>query len=102
MDLLSQYKQDYPEAFQEKKPVSLTDEYGRTYSGMVAVVMRLSGGRINDARRASYVLLAVTGVILLATVLVFSGVFGFSSNSRPQYSTDPDHLPPALRQQEQN
>lgn len=70
MDLLSQYKQDHPEAFQERKPAPMTDEYGRTYTGMIALVMRLSGGRIKDARQASYMLFGMIGVFMLMTVIV--------------------------------
>lgn len=74
MDLLSQYKQDHPEVFQEKKRPPLTDEYGRAYTGMIAVVMRLSGGRIKDARRASYALLVFAVLVLVVSlVLFFSG-----------------------------
>ncbi len=71
MDLLSQYKQQNPEAFQEKKPLPLTDEYGRTYSGMVAFVIRLSGGRIRDARQASYALLGVVAFIIIISLSLF-------------------------------
>ena len=70
MDLLSQYKQEHPE-FQEKKAIPLTDEYGRTYTGMIALVMRLSGGRIRDARQASYVLFAAAAVILVVSLIFF-------------------------------
>ncbi|MEK7082360.1 MAG: hypothetical protein AAB915_01630 [Patescibacteria group bacterium] len=66
MDFLSQYKQEHPEAFQEKKRTPITDEYGRVYTGMIAVVIRLSRGRIRDARTASYVLLG--GAILIAII----------------------------------
>ena len=68
MDILSQYKQQHPEAFQEKTPARMSDEYGREYTGMVRWVVRLSGGRIRDARTASYFLLALAGV---AAVIAF-------------------------------
>lgn len=71
MDLLSQYKQDHPEAPRKKPSSSLTDEYGREYSRMVALVMRLSGGRIKDARQASYVLLGIAVIIALVSLVLF-------------------------------
>ena len=79
MDLLEQYKQQNPKAFQEKKRAPMTDEYGRVYTGMIALVMRLSGGRIRDARQASYALLAVAVVLFLAALLFFFGIPGASA-----------------------
>lgn len=77
MDILSQYKQEHPEAFQEKKPLPLTDEYGRTYTGMVGLVMRLSGGRIRDANQASKVLLV--GTVVIGAVALYLFIRAFSS-----------------------
>ncbi len=71
MDLLEQLKQQNPEKFREQKPAPMTDAYGREYSGMVAFVIRLSGGKIQNTKQASYVLLVTAGVIVLATILVF-------------------------------
>ncbi len=78
MDLLSQYNKDQPEAFQEEKAAPITDEYGRAHSGMIRLVMRLSGGRIRDARTASYVLLIAAAVILTVSLVFF---FAGSGNS---------------------
>lgn len=82
MDPLSQYKQSHPEAFQEKKPSPPTDEYGRAYSRMVAFVMRLSGGRIKDARQASYVLLAGAILIAMISLRFYLGIPGLSSSPK--------------------
>lgn len=71
MELLSQYKQDHPEAFQEQKRPPLTHEYGRQYTGMIAFVIRLSGGRIRDANAATRVLLIAAAVIILISVILF-------------------------------
>jgi len=88
MDLLSQYKQEHPEAFQEKKPSPLTDAYGREYAGMVAFVMRASGGRIKDARQAHTVLFVgiISAFAIAGTVLFFVG--------RPAGKNLEDHFPP--------
>ncbi len=67
MDLLSQYKQENPEA---SRPV-ITGQTGDEYSFFVRLVMKLSGGRVNDVQTATYVLLASAVVILLAAVIIF-------------------------------
>ncbi len=85
MDILSQYKKDHPEAFQEKKAVPMADEYGRVYTGMVALVMRLSGGRIKDARTANIALLAVVAVIAIMTIYFFISAISGGTNSPLPY-----------------
>ena len=49
----------------------MTDEYGRVYTGMIALVMRLSGGRIRDARQASYALAVATAIIMIGALVFF-------------------------------
>ena len=72
MDLLEQYKQQRPEAFKPSVAAQpTTDPYGREYGTMVRLAMRLSGGRIRDARQASYALLAVAVMFGIATLLIF-------------------------------
>ena len=71
MDILSSYKQQHPAAFQEKKQTPLTDEYGREYSTMVAWVIRLSGGRIRDARTATYTLMVVAVIVFIISLFLF-------------------------------
>ncbi len=85
MDILSQYKQDHPEAFREKKSAPATDEYGREYRGMIAFIIRLSGGRIKDARQASYMLLFGAGLIVLIALLFY---FWGSSGTIKQPASD--------------
>jgi hypothetical protein len=98
MDILEQYEKQNPQPVQTASQRQPAYEYGF----FIRLVMRLSGGKIENTRQASYVLLAVVGAILLAAVLVLFGALGFSSTAKPQYSTDPARLPPALRQQPQN
>ena len=84
MDLLSQYKQDHPEAFQKQKPQPATDPYGREYRAMMRFVMRLSGGRIRDARQASYALLVVAVIIALISAFLFFNPAGILRPSSGQ------------------
>ncbi|MBI2053311.1 MAG: hypothetical protein HYT41_01010 [Candidatus Sungbacteria bacterium] len=81
MDLLSQYKQEHP-PFQKQKPQAVTDPYGREYGAMVRLVMRLSGGRIRDARQANYALATFAGIIFLISLFFFFRFFR-SSQSLP-------------------
>lgn len=83
MDLLEQYKQQNPEKFRDQKPAPMADAYGREYSGMIAFVIRLSGGRIRDAKQANYALLVIAGAITLAAVLFFTGIPGASAPPQP-------------------
>ena len=88
MDILSQYKKENPEAFQERKQAPIADEYGRAYSGMIAWVIRISGGRIRDAKAASMILLVAGVLIFAASLIIF--FFARSGASRPV----PGSLPP--------
>ncbi len=71
MDLLEQYKQQNPEAFREKKPAPAADEYGRTYTGIVALVMRFSGGKIRNSRQAILVLLIFAAITAALSFFFF-------------------------------
>lgn len=93
MDILSQYKQEHPETSREQKQTPAADEYGREYSGMIAFVMRLSGGRIRDARQANYALLGTALVIALAAMTIF---FTTIIAPAPTKIYSPIAQPPAL------
>ena len=82
MDILSQYNKEHPEASQEQKQAPLSDSYGRAYTGMTAWLMRVSGGRIRDARTASVVLLGIAGCII-AIALVFYALGSSGGISQP-------------------
>ncbi len=67
MDILEAYEKQNPQPIRAAPQRQLTDEYGF----FIRLVMRLSGGKIENTRQASMVLLAVSGVIILVTVAVF-------------------------------
>lgn len=72
MDILGKYQQEHPEAFQNP-PSSKPDsswEPSNEYSFLIRTVMKLSGGRIRDEKRANLILLAVTGITLLISALI--------------------------------
>ena len=94
MDILGEYEKQNPRPLQQAAPQrQLASEYGF----FIRLVIKLSGGKIENIRQASYVLLAAAGVIMVATIFVFLGTSGFFSGAKPLYSTDPLNLPPALR-----
>ena len=78
MDLLSQYKQDHPEAFRDAPKWQPPKEYGF----FIRLVMRLSGGKIRDINKASYALAIAAAVVFLISLLFFFGIGGFSSSPK--------------------
>ena len=96
MDLLSQYKQDNPELFQKQKQAPIADESGRAYTGMVAFLIRLSGGRIRDARQASYALLGAVMFITIAALYIFISAGGGEGYEQREVSPD-QFIPGKLR-----
>mgnify|MGYP001577440866 CR=1 len=79
MDLLEQYKKQYPETFKQKPQWQPSDEYGF----FIRLVMRLSRGRVRDTRQAARVLLIAAAVILLLSLFFFVGVPGFGPETKP-------------------
>lgn len=68
MDILGAYeKQNLQQTIQPIAQRSYAPEYGF----FIRLVMRLSGGKIENARQASYVLLAAAGVIIFLALIVF-------------------------------
>ncbi len=78
MDILSQYKEQHPEAFKEKPQWQPPSEYGF----FIRLVMRLSGGRIREARQASLALVIAAGVVFVASIGIF--IYSFSGSRVPQ------------------
>ena len=82
MDILEQYKKQFPEESKPASPRQSSNEYGF----FINLVMRLSGGRIHDETKANYVLLAAVGFMLLVIILTF--IFsGSSSEGKARFST---------------
>jgi len=76
MDILEQYKQQRPEAFRGQKPAQMADAYRREYTGMIALIMRLSGGRIRDAKQANYFLFGLAAIIGSVALILFFRLLG--------------------------
>lgn len=79
MDILGQYEKQQPQVIQAAPQRQLAPEYGF----FIRLVIRLSGGRIQDSRRAVYVLLGIAAVFMLASLLFLFGVPGLSAPTRP-------------------
>lgn len=79
MDILEAYEKQNPRVVQVAPQRQQSPEHGF----FIRLVMRLSGGRIENSHQASYVLLAAAGVILLAAIVVFLGGFDFFSGAKP-------------------
>lgn len=67
MDILKQYEKENPEI----SHVSASQEF-REESFLVPMVMRLSGGRIQDRRQISYILFGVIIFCLISAVFIYS------------------------------
>lgn len=81
MDILSQYQQEHPEAFREAPKQQSSDGYGF----FIRLVLRLSGGRVRDARQAARVLLIAAVVMATASLFFFltAGPERFSQDWAP-------------------
>ena len=76
MDILEQYKKQFPEANKPAPQFQPSNEYGF----LINLVMRLSKGRITDANQASYILAGSAG--LLFVIAIIMGIKAFSGNQR--------------------
>ena len=82
MGLLENYKEQNPEAFREKPKWSPPDDYGF----FIRLVMRASGGRIQDVTTACYVLLgAAIFIMAVAAAVIF---LNFNFLPRPRFSEE--------------
>ena len=96
MDIFSQYKKEHLEESRVEKQTPTIDEYGRAYTGMIAFVIGLSGGRIRDARQASYMLLGIAGFILFVSLWVLFFAGGSHSVTPPGRIINEAGTPPRL------
>lgn len=69
MDILAQYEKENPTP--EKSFKEINGESSDDYGYLINLLMRFSGGRIQNARQASFVLLTATGVIFGASIIIF-------------------------------
>ncbi len=78
MDILGEYEKQRAVASAPIRPASFRPD--SEYGFFIKLVMRVSGGKIENARQASIVLLSAAGVILLISIFIF---FRGSSVSLP-------------------
>jgi hypothetical protein len=98
MDILGEYERQNPVAPVRSTSFRSDSEYGF----FIKLVMRLSGGKIENGRQASLVLLAVAGAILLTSISIFistSGLFSSRSTGMPAPIAGPED--PRFRNQQQ-
>lgn len=67
MDILAKYEAENPHIVRHLRQTSIAPEYGF----FVRLIMGLSGGKIQDARRANTVLFGITLLIMATAVLIF-------------------------------
>lgn len=69
MDILAQYEKENPAP--RESSMELYGKSSDDYGYLINLVMRFSGGRIHNERQASFILLAATGVICGASIIIF-------------------------------
>ena len=75
MGILEQYEKQFPEANKSAPRWQPSSEYGF----WVRLVMKLSGGRIQDEAKANQMLIIAAVAMLVISFFIFFGVPGFSS-----------------------
>lgn len=86
MDILTQYEKENP----EQKQV-LQEMYGnkpQDYGPIVSLVMRFSGGRIQNEQQANMVLISFAAGIIIISILILS------SSGAPKGESREDLFPP--------
>lgn len=87
MDILEQYEKENPEI----SHVPVSQEF-QEESFLARTVMRVSGGRIRDARQMSYILVGVIIFCLLFAIFIYN-IFGPEMVSPIKSITTQDVLP---------
>ena len=85
MDILEQYEKDLPQVSRQVPQWESSGEY----SGLIRLVMRFSGGRIQDERQANIVLVIVAVVIFIILLLIL-----INQGGGPHVSSELIKLPP--------
>jgi hypothetical protein len=78
MDLLQEYNKSQlkaqPQSILPTQEQLLQQRYAPDTGFFIPLVIKLSGGRIRDAKQATYVLLGIAGVVFIISLfLIFSG-----------------------------
>lgn len=79
MDILEQYEKSLPQEPRQAPQWESSGEYG----ALIRLVMRFSGGRIQDERHANLVLIIAAVVIFGISILI---LINPGSNIRPSFS----------------
>lgn len=84
MDILEKYNQENPPV-----PVSQTSQWesSEEYSFLVCMVMKWSGGKIQNERQANYVLIGIAVVMMIATFIILGVGFSGTTSVVPLSST---------------
>lgn len=86
MDILSQYDKQFPE--QKQAPQKTYEDPSEDHAPIISWVIKMSGGRIQNERQASYVLLMIAGILTVAAIIFFvSGMGGGSGTPLPYEQT---------------
>ena len=82
MDILGQYEKQTSESPPQRSVWHPSQEIGEGGS-LVQFVIRLSVGKIKDARQATYVLLTFAGILILVSLFIFLGTGSAPKNAFP-------------------
>jgi len=72
MDILEQYEKENPQDASRPAQWDVSQEF-QDESFLIQWVMRLSGGRIHDAKQANYVLLGFAVIMIVISIFLLFG-----------------------------
>jgi hypothetical protein len=78
MDILQKYNEENPEILHQDSPCDPSGEYG----ALVCTVMRLSAGRIQNAKQADKVLFGIAIAVFILTFFVVAKNFNLLPTGR--------------------
>ena len=91
MDILDQYKKQYPES--QPTPKNLYEGQPQDYGPIIKWVIKISGGRIRDAQQANMILLGGTIVLIVIALAISFGLPGSSAPPVPLLRSAHPSLP---------